>query len=131
MSPKRTSTSEAPAMTQAAIKNHDQAAIRKLSSEGAVGLIRWFERTGLVFSVASVTEQGLQVKFATGGPFDQELQKLRGQPLEVICYLVKVTVHACGERKGIMRTVPKKTTKQCPGKGLHAEGYDAQHDVRT
>ncbi|GKA52599.1 putative reverse transcriptase domain-containing protein [Tanacetum coccineum] len=60
MPPKRTSTSEAPAMTQ--------AAIRKLvadSTEGAVGLIRWFERTESVFSRSNCTED-CKVKFATG-----------------------------------------------------------------
>ncbi|GKD84236.1 reverse transcriptase domain-containing protein [Tanacetum coccineum] len=54
------STSEAPAMTQ--------AAIRKLvadSSEGAVGLIRWFERTESMFSRSNCTED-CKVKFATG-----------------------------------------------------------------
>nr|GEW14954.1 putative reverse transcriptase domain-containing protein [Tanacetum cinerariifolium] len=51
MPPKRTSTSEAPTMTP--------AAIRKLvanSSEGAVGLIRWFERTKTVFSYSNCIE---------------------------------------------------------------------------
>ncbi|GJS55391.1 hypothetical protein Tco_0628753 [Tanacetum coccineum] len=60
MPPKRTSTSEAPAMTQ--------AAIRKLvadSFKGAVGLIRWFERTESVFSRSNCTED-CKVKFATG-----------------------------------------------------------------
>ncbi|GJV65522.1 putative reverse transcriptase domain-containing protein [Tanacetum coccineum] len=104
MPPKRTSTSEAPAMTQAAIKKlvadsvsaalEAQAAnmantdnttgekaapvARKCSykefmscqpinfkgSEGAVGLIRWFERTELVFSRSNYTED-CKVKFAT------------------------------------------------------------------
>ncbi|GKB72872.1 hypothetical protein Tco_0934284 [Tanacetum coccineum] len=108
MPPKRTSTSEAPAMTQAAIKKlvadsvsaalEAQAAnmanadntnrntgereapvARKCSykefmscqpfnfkgSEGAVGLIRWFERTESVFSRSNCTED-CKVKFATG-----------------------------------------------------------------
>ncbi|GKB67928.1 hypothetical protein Tco_0929340 [Tanacetum coccineum] len=108
MPPKRTSTSEAPAMTQAAIKKlvadsvsaalEAQAAnmenadntnrnieerealvARKCSykefmscqpfnfkgSEGAVGLICWFERTELVFSRSNCTED-CKVKFATG-----------------------------------------------------------------
>ncbi|GJY03330.1 reverse transcriptase domain-containing protein [Tanacetum coccineum] len=107
MPPKRTSTSAAPAMTQAAIKKlvadsvsaalEAQAATmanadntnrntgereapvaRKCSykefmscqpinfkgSEGAVGLIRWFERTELVFSRSNYTED-CKVKFAT------------------------------------------------------------------
>ncbi|GKB70562.1 reverse transcriptase domain-containing protein [Tanacetum coccineum] len=60
MAPKRTSTSAAPAMTQ--------AAIRKLvadSTEGVVGLICWFERTESVFSRSNCTED-CKVKFATG-----------------------------------------------------------------
>ncbi|GJT27659.1 reverse transcriptase domain-containing protein [Tanacetum coccineum] len=108
MPPKRTSTSEAPAMTQAAIRKlvaysvatalEAQAATmananntnrntgereapvaRKCSykefmscqpinfkgTEGAVGLIRWFERTELVFSHSNCTED-YKVKFATG-----------------------------------------------------------------
>nr|GEX06700.1 reverse transcriptase domain-containing protein [Tanacetum cinerariifolium] len=36
------------------------------STEGAVGLIRWFERTELVFSHSNCTED-FKVKFATGG----------------------------------------------------------------
>ncbi|GJW18839.1 hypothetical protein Tco_0026275 [Tanacetum coccineum] len=108
MPPKRTSTSEAPAMTQAAIRKlvadsvtaalEAQAATmanadntnrntrereapvaRKCSykefmscqpinfkgSEGAVGLIRWFERTESVFSRSNCTKD-CKVKFATG-----------------------------------------------------------------
>ncbi|GJY70429.1 putative reverse transcriptase domain-containing protein [Tanacetum coccineum] len=104
MPPKRTSTSEAPAMTQAAIKKlvadsvfaalEAQAAnmantdnttrpreapvARKCSykefmscqpinfkgTKGAVGLIRWFERTESVFSHSNCTED-CKVKFAT------------------------------------------------------------------
>ncbi|GJU72844.1 hypothetical protein Tco_1264249 [Tanacetum coccineum] len=107
MPPKRTSTSEAPAMTQAAIKKlvadsvtaalEAQAAtmtnadntnrnteereapvarqcsykefmscqpINFKGSEGAVGLIRWFERTESVFSRSNCTED-CKVKFAT------------------------------------------------------------------
>ncbi|GKB28843.1 hypothetical protein Tco_0868244 [Tanacetum coccineum] len=108
MAPKRTSTSAAPAMTQAAIKKlvadsvfaalEAQAATmantdntnrntgqsgtpvaRKCSykefmscqpfnfkgTEGAVGLIRWFERTESVFLRSNCTED-CKVKFATG-----------------------------------------------------------------
>ncbi|GKD52518.1 reverse transcriptase domain-containing protein, partial [Tanacetum coccineum] len=108
MPPKRTSTSEAPAMTQAAIRKlvadsvtaalEAQAATmanadntnrntgereapvaRKCSykefmscqpinfkgTEGAVGLIRWFERSESVFSSSNCTED-CKVKFATG-----------------------------------------------------------------
>ncbi|GJU09021.1 hypothetical protein Tco_1125451 [Tanacetum coccineum] len=108
MAPKRTSTSAAPTMTQAAIRKlvadsvvaalEAQAATmenakntnrntrqsgtpvtRKCSykefmscqpfnfkgTEGAVGLIRWFERTESVFSRSNCTED-CKVKFATG-----------------------------------------------------------------
>ncbi|GKF68134.1 hypothetical protein Tco_0197813, partial [Tanacetum coccineum] len=105
MASKRTSTSEAPAMTHAAIKKlvadsvsaalEAQAAnmantnnttrpreahvarhcsykefmscqpINFKGSEGAVGLIRWFEQTESVFSRSNCTED-CKVKFATG-----------------------------------------------------------------
>ncbi|GJX20487.1 reverse transcriptase domain-containing protein [Tanacetum coccineum] len=105
MPPKRMSTSEAPAMTQAAIKKlvadsvsaalEAQAAnmantdnttrpreapvarqcsykefmscqpINFKGTEGAIGLIRWFERTESVFSCSNCTED-CKVKFATG-----------------------------------------------------------------
>ncbi|GJU57715.1 hypothetical protein Tco_1235481 [Tanacetum coccineum] len=67
MLPKRMSISEAPAMTQ--------AAIRKLvadSSEGAVGLIGWFERTESVFSRSNSTED-CKVKFATSTSTEEAL----------------------------------------------------------
>ncbi|GJZ03447.1 reverse transcriptase domain-containing protein [Tanacetum coccineum] len=97
MPPKRTSTSEAPAMTQAAIKklvadsvsatlaNTDnttrprEASIARQGNykefiscqpfyfngtEGAVGLIRWFERTELVFSRSKCAKEN-KVTFAT------------------------------------------------------------------
>ncbi|GJU20461.1 hypothetical protein Tco_1153803 [Tanacetum coccineum] len=59
MAPKRTPTSAAPAMSQ--------AAIRKLvadSIEGTVSLIRWFEQTESVFSRSNCTED-CKVKYAT------------------------------------------------------------------
>ncbi|GJY04807.1 reverse transcriptase domain-containing protein [Tanacetum coccineum] len=108
MPPKRTSTSEAPAMTQAAIRklvsdsvfaaleiqvanmaNTDntirprEAPVARQCSykefmccqpinfkgmEGAVGLIRWFERTELVFTYSNCTED-YKVKFATEDEF--------------------------------------------------------------
>ncbi|GJS35181.1 reverse transcriptase domain-containing protein [Tanacetum coccineum] len=115
MPPKRTSTSEAPAMTQAAIRKlvadsvtaalEEQAATmanasnpnRNISptgtpvvktgnykefiscqpfyfngTEGAVGLIRWFERTELVFSRSRCAEEN-KVTFATGTLTDDAL----------------------------------------------------------
>ncbi|GJV87012.1 reverse transcriptase domain-containing protein [Tanacetum coccineum] len=115
MPPKRTSTSEAPTMTQAAIKKlvadsvtaalEAQAAIMAGTSnpnrntgptgtpvvktgnykefisyqpfyfngtEGAVGLIRWFERTESVFSRSKCAEEN-KVTFATGTLTDDAL----------------------------------------------------------
>ncbi|GKA69481.1 hypothetical protein Tco_0775545, partial [Tanacetum coccineum] len=112
MPPKRTSTSEAPAMTQAAIKKlvadsvsaalEAQAAnmantnnttrpreapvarqcsykefmscqpINFKGTEGAIGLIRWFERTESVFSRSICTED-CKVKFATGTLIEEAL----------------------------------------------------------
>ncbi|GJT50616.1 reverse transcriptase domain-containing protein [Tanacetum coccineum] len=62
MPPKRTSIFEAPAMTQA------QAA----TMAGAVGLIRWFEQTELVFSQSKCTEEN-KVTFVTGTLTDDAL----------------------------------------------------------
>nr|GEU69822.1 putative reverse transcriptase domain-containing protein [Tanacetum cinerariifolium] len=59
MVPKRTSTSAAPSMNQAAIKK-----LVADSTEGAVGLIRWFKRTKSVFSRSNYTED-CKVKFTT------------------------------------------------------------------
>ncbi|GKD21561.1 putative reverse transcriptase domain-containing protein [Tanacetum coccineum] len=71
MPPKRTSTSEAPTMTQVAIKklvsDSVTAAIeaQAVTMAGAVGLIRWFERTELVFSRSKCAKEN-KVIFATG-----------------------------------------------------------------
>nr|GEW16579.1 reverse transcriptase domain-containing protein [Tanacetum cinerariifolium] len=73
---KRTSTSAAPAMNQAAIWQliddrvaaalEAQAAnMANIGLEGVVGLIRWFERTESVFSRRNCTED-CKVKFSTG-----------------------------------------------------------------
>ncbi|GJS71628.1 hypothetical protein Tco_0704469 [Tanacetum coccineum] len=90
MAPKRTSTSAAPAMTQAAIKKlvtdtvsaaleaqaatmantnntnrNTQQEETPIARKCAVGLIRWFERTESVFSHSNYTED-CKVKFTTG-----------------------------------------------------------------
>ncbi|GJT25399.1 hypothetical protein Tco_0895336 [Tanacetum coccineum] len=81
MPPKRTSTSEAPAMTQFVDRNRPredpvarQCSYKEFMScqpinfkgtEGAVGLICWFERTESVFSRSNYTKD-CKVKFATG-----------------------------------------------------------------
>nr|GEY46695.1 reverse transcriptase domain-containing protein [Tanacetum cinerariifolium] len=78
MPPKRVSTSTTPAMTQATIRHLISDAKRGNYKEfiscepfyfngtkGAVGLIRWFERTESVFSCSKCTEED-KVTFATG-----------------------------------------------------------------
>ncbi|GJV09685.1 reverse transcriptase domain-containing protein [Tanacetum coccineum] len=96
MPPKRTSTSEAPAMTQAAIRklvadsvfaaleaqaatmenadntNRNTGERENSCTKGAVGLIRWFERTESVFSRSNCTED-YKVKFATGTLIEEAL----------------------------------------------------------
>ncbi|GJZ05630.1 hypothetical protein Tco_0539423 [Tanacetum coccineum] len=87
MPPKRASTTEAPAMTQDAIRKlvvdsvtsalEAQAAIMASASNpdrntGAVGLIRWFERTELVFSRSRCAEEN-KVTFAIGNLIDDAL----------------------------------------------------------
>nr|GEZ51837.1 uncharacterized mitochondrial protein AtMg00810-like [Tanacetum cinerariifolium] len=62
MPPKRSSTSTASASE---VPTMDQVAIQQLISDGAVGLIRWFERTELVFSRSKCAEED-KVTFATG-----------------------------------------------------------------
>ncbi|GKA99387.1 reverse transcriptase domain-containing protein [Tanacetum coccineum] len=64
MPPKRTSTSKTPTMTQ--------AAIRQLITDGAVGLIHWFERTKSVFSRSKCARED-RVTFATGTLTDDAL----------------------------------------------------------
>ncbi|GJR17407.1 reverse transcriptase domain-containing protein [Tanacetum coccineum] len=70
MPPKRTSTSEAPAMTQAVIQklvvDSVTAALEAQATTmaRAVGLIRWFEWTESVFSRSKCTEEN-KVTFAT------------------------------------------------------------------
>ncbi|GJV37832.1 reverse transcriptase domain-containing protein [Tanacetum coccineum] len=85
MPPKRASTSESPAMTQDAIRK--LVADMKMGNykefiscqpfylngtEGAVGLIRWFERTESVFSRSRCAEEN-KVTFATGTLTDDAL----------------------------------------------------------
>nr|GEZ04606.1 reverse transcriptase domain-containing protein [Tanacetum cinerariifolium] len=81
--------SKAPAMTQAAIRNpepREAHVARKCNykefmsyqpfnfkgSEGAIGLIRWFERMESVFSRSNCTED-YKVKFATGNLTEEAL----------------------------------------------------------
>ncbi|GJV19414.1 reverse transcriptase domain-containing protein [Tanacetum coccineum] len=78
MPPKRTSTSEAPAMTQAAIKklvaDSVYAALKAQAATmvGAVNLIRWFKRTESVFSRSKCAEEN-KVTSATGTLTDDAL----------------------------------------------------------
>nr|GEW62969.1 reverse transcriptase domain-containing protein [Tanacetum cinerariifolium] len=92
MAPERTSTFAAPTMNQAAIRNPDPIEThdaRKCTykefmscqpfyfngTEGAVGLIRWFERTESVFSCSNCTED-CKVKFTTVRKIEDEFYNL-------------------------------------------------------
>ncbi|GJR13765.1 reverse transcriptase domain-containing protein [Tanacetum coccineum] len=81
MPPKRASTTEAPAMTQDAIRKLVADSVTSALScqpfyfngaEGAIGLIRWFERTESVFSRSRCAEEN-KVTFATGTLTDDAL----------------------------------------------------------
>ncbi|GJZ67742.1 putative ribonuclease H-like domain-containing protein [Tanacetum coccineum] len=105
MPPKRTSTSEAPAMTQAAIKK-----LVADSTEGAVRLIRWFKQTESVFSHSNCTED-CKVKFTIGTLTEEALSWWNSfaQPIGIEeatqeymgSYAVTPT-----EKIGILETVP-------------------------
>ncbi|GKA05913.1 hypothetical protein Tco_0685033 [Tanacetum coccineum] len=189
MAPKRTSTSAALAMTQAAIKKlvADSVAIaleaqaatiantdntnrntrqsgtpvaRKCTykefmscqpfyfngTEGAVGLIRWCERTESVFSRSNCTEDS-KVKFATGtltedalswtlhfqvsdlqqvGSPDQELQKQRASHWKQLTTSISDLSCLWGER-ALQKSVPK-SKQQYPWENIHAEGQECHQD---
>ncbi|GKA58214.1 reverse transcriptase domain-containing protein [Tanacetum coccineum] len=78
MPPKRTSTSEAPTMTQVAIKKLVSDSViaaieaQAVTMAGAVGLICWFERTESVFSRSKCAKEN-KVIFATGTLTDDAL----------------------------------------------------------
>ncbi|GKD43576.1 reverse transcriptase domain-containing protein [Tanacetum coccineum] len=78
MPPKRTSTSNIPAMTQAAIRKLVAGSVttaleaQVATMARAVGLIRWFERTESVFSRSKCAEEN-KVTFATGTFTDDAL----------------------------------------------------------
>ncbi|GKF86374.1 hypothetical protein Tco_0254201 [Tanacetum coccineum] len=65
MPPKRTSTSETPAITLGAIRLYYSPGSTNCCHEGAVGLIRWFERTESVFSRSRCAKEN-KVTFVTG-----------------------------------------------------------------
>ncbi|GJS90134.1 putative reverse transcriptase domain-containing protein [Tanacetum coccineum] len=78
MPPKRTSTSEAPAKTQAAIKKLVADSVTTVleaqaaTMAGAVGFIHWFEQTESVFSRSKCAKEN-KVTFATGTLTDDAL----------------------------------------------------------
>ncbi|GJU54497.1 reverse transcriptase domain-containing protein [Tanacetum coccineum] len=103
MPPKRASTSEAPAMTQAAIRKlvadsvtaalEAQTAtmatvnLSTFMDDGQVGLIRWFERTESVFSCSRCAEEN-KVTFASGTLTDDALSwwNVYAQPMGVAAH---------------------------------------------
>nr|GEU57327.1 reverse transcriptase domain-containing protein [Tanacetum cinerariifolium] len=83
MAPKRTSTSAAPAMNQAAIRqltdDRVAAALEAQAANIAVGLICRFERTVSVFSLSNCTED-CKVKFAIGTLSEDALSWCNSMP---------------------------------------------------
>ncbi|GJY05439.1 hypothetical protein Tco_0371379 [Tanacetum coccineum] len=77
------STSEAPAMTQAAIRKLVADSVTA-GTEGAIGLIRWFKRNESVFSRSNCTED-CKVKFATDTLTEEALSwwKSFAQPIGI------------------------------------------------
>ncbi|GJW55819.1 putative reverse transcriptase domain-containing protein [Tanacetum coccineum] len=147
MHPKRMPTSEAPAMTQAAIKKlvadsvttalESQAANMEntdnitrpretpVARQCAIGLIRWFERTELVFSRSNYTE-GCKVKFATVTLTEEALSwAYAATPTENNRYIGnrplcnKCTLHHTGPYTVKCNTCNKvgHLTKNCRNKG--------------
>nr|GEW13233.1 reverse transcriptase domain-containing protein [Tanacetum cinerariifolium] len=158
MPPKRTSTSAAPAMTQAAIRKlvadsvvaalETQAATmantentnrntrpretpvaRKGSykefvscqpfyfngTKGAVGLIRWFERTESVFSRSNCAEEN-KVTFAIG------TAETKGQPPKAIYN--QCSNLSCLWRERALQLSVLKGKQQCPRKNILAKGQE-------
>ncbi|GJT31869.1 hypothetical protein Tco_0922288 [Tanacetum coccineum] len=82
MPPKRTSTSEEPAITQAAIKklvaDSVSAALKAQAATmaGAVDLIRWFERTESVFSRSKCVEENKYCPRTEVSKMEDELYNL-------------------------------------------------------
>ncbi|GJR93422.1 putative reverse transcriptase domain-containing protein [Tanacetum coccineum] len=179
MPPKRTSTSEAPAMTQAAIRklvadsvfaaleaqtanmaNTDnttrpreahmarQCSYKEFMScqpinfkgtEGAVGLIRWFERTESVFSHSNCTEDS-KVKFATGpcnvkcntcnkvGHLTKNCRN-KGPATRSNLLPVTVTCHACGEKGNYANRCLKTTNNNAQGRAYMLKDRNAHQDL--
>ncbi|GKB46877.1 reverse transcriptase domain-containing protein [Tanacetum coccineum] len=141
MPPKRTSTSAAPAMTQAAIRQLITDAKRGNYKEfincqpfyfngtkGAIGLIRWFERTESVFSRSKCAEED-RVTFSTGTLTDDALSwwNAYAQPIGI----KQANMITWTELKRLL------TNKYCPRtefKKMEVEFYDLTvkgNDLKT
>nr|GEV77749.1 probable aspartyl protease At4g16563 [Tanacetum cinerariifolium] len=168
MPPKRTSTSAAPTMTQAAIrqlvadsvsvaleaqatnmanadntnrnpKPREAPVVRKCSykefiicqpfyfngTEGAIGLICWFERTESMFFRSDCTKD-CKVKFTTGGPHDQELQKRQATGSNLLPVIV--TCHACGEKGHYANQFRKNTDNNAQGRAYMLRNRNAHQN---
>ncbi|GJU50846.1 putative reverse transcriptase domain-containing protein [Tanacetum coccineum] len=166
MPPKRTLISEAPTMTQAAIKklvadsvsaaleaqaanmaNTDnttrpreahvarQCSYKEFMScqhfnfkctEGAIGLIRWFERTESVFSRSNCTED-YKVKFATGTLTEEALSWYR-EATRSNLLPVTVTCHACGEKGHYANQCRKTTNNNAQGRAYMLRDRNAHQN---
>nr|GEV48649.1 putative reverse transcriptase domain-containing protein [Tanacetum cinerariifolium] len=89
-------------------------------SEGAVGLIRWFERTESVFSRSNCTED-CKVKFATG------IAK-KGPATRSNLLPVKVTCHACGEKGHYANQCQNTTNNNAQGRAYMLRDRNVHRD---
>ncbi|GJU77064.1 putative reverse transcriptase domain-containing protein [Tanacetum coccineum] len=99
-------------------------------TEGAVGLIRWFERTESVFSRSNCTEE-CKVKFATGTQTEEALSwwNCRNNGLATGSNLqpVFVTCHACGE-KGHYKSQCSRANNNAHGRAYLLRDKNAHQD---
>ncbi|GJX45591.1 putative reverse transcriptase domain-containing protein [Tanacetum coccineum] len=104
-------------------------------SEGAVRLIRWFERTESVFSRSNCTED-CKVKFATGTLTEEALswwstdKKLDETKSIHVSNLIPVivTCHACGEKGYYANQCRKTTNNNVQGRAYILRDRNAHQD---
>ncbi|GKA79294.1 putative reverse transcriptase domain-containing protein [Tanacetum coccineum] len=127
---------------EAAIKKRvgTSGAMHPGSTEGVVGLIRWFERTESVFSRSNCIED-CKVKFATG-PCTVKCQSCnkvghltrncinKGPATRSNLQPVSITCHACGEKGHYSNQCPK-ANNNAHGSGILVRDKNAyQNEVR-
>ncbi|GKD55266.1 hypothetical protein Tco_1288653 [Tanacetum coccineum] len=97
-------------------------------TEGAIGLIRWFERTGLVFSHNNRTEDCKILKmmevFMEGLPRSIEGNVTASKP-QTLEEAINIAQRLMDQReRALCKSVLKDHQQQCPGKSLHTKGEE-------